>query len=73
MAAKALKRHRKAIFEASGKAMKTLIYDGAKLCAGAAIAGHAIIEEVTTTIVIEPGWKAKLDQSRSCVITKGKR
>ena len=72
--AKALKGHRKAIFEASGKATKTPIYDGDKLGAGAVIAGPAIIEEVTTTIVIEPGWSAKLDASGSYVITrKGKK
>ena len=71
--AKALKGHRKAIFEASGKAAKTPIYDGAKLGAGAAVAGPAIIEEVTTTIVIEPGWTARLDASGSYVITRKKK
>ena len=71
--AKALKGHRKAIFEASGKATRTPIYDGAKLGAGASIAGPAIIEEVTTTIVIEPGWTAKLDASGSYVITRKKK
>jgi len=71
--AKALKGYRKAIFEASGKAAKTPIYDGSKLGAGAAIAGPAIIEEVTTTIVVEPGWTAKLDASGSYVITHRKK
>jgi N-methylhydantoinase A len=41
--------------------------------ARASIAGPAIIEEVTTTIVIEPGWTAKLDASGSYVITRKKR
>jgi N-methylhydantoinase A len=68
----ALKGHRKAIFEASGKATKTPIYDGEKLGAGAKIAGPAIIEEVTTTIVIEPGWTAGLDATGSYVITRKK-
>ena len=73
-AGKALKGHRRAIFEASGKATKTPIYDGGKLGAGAVIQGPAIIEEVTTTIVIEPGWSAKLDASGSYVIArKGKK
>jgi N-methylhydantoinase A len=71
--AKALKGHRKAIFEASGKATRTPIYDGARLGAGASIKGPAIIEEVTTTIVIEPGWTAKLDAGGSYVITRGRR
>lgn len=71
-AAKALKGHRKAIFAASGKATRTPIYDGEKLGAGARIAGPAIIEEVTTTIVTEPGWKAELHASGSYVITRTK-
>ena len=71
--AKALKGHRKAIFEASGRYTKTPVYDGGKLGAGASIAGPAIIEEVTTTIVIEPGWTAKLDASGSYVITRKKK
>ena len=44
-----------------------------KLGAGAAIAGPAIIEEVTTTIVIEPGWTARLDASGSYLITRKKK
>ncbi len=71
--AKALKGYRKAIFNASGKSTKTPIYDGGKFGAGAVVAGPAIIEEVTTTIVIEPGWTAKLDASGSYVITRKKK
>jgi N-methylhydantoinase A len=71
--AKALKGHRKAVFEASGKATRTPIYDGSRLGAGAAVSGPAIIEEVTTTIVIEPGWTAKLDASGSYLITRKRR
>jgi N-methylhydantoinase A len=71
-AAKALKGYRKAIFEASGKVTRIPIYDGGKLGAGAGLAGPAIIEEVTTTIVIEPGWGAKLDASGSYLITRKK-
>jgi N-methylhydantoinase A/oxoprolinase/acetone carboxylase beta subunit len=40
------------------------------LGAGAAVAGLPIIEEVTATIVIKPGWTVKLDQSGAYVITK---
>jgi len=66
----ALKGHRDAIFDPSGKAVNTPVYDGGKLGAGATVAGPAIIEEVTTTIVIEPGWTATLDASASYVITR---
>jgi len=67
----AIKGHRDAIFAADGKRQGTPVYDGAQLGAGATIAGPAIIEEVTTTIVIEPGWTAVLDPSGSYVITGG--
>lgn len=70
---KALKGHRKAIFDAKGKGTRTPVYDGALLGAGAAIKGPAIIEEVTTTIVIEPGWTARLDASGSYIITASRR
>ena len=66
----ALKGHRKAIFDASGKSVRTPVYDGGALGAGAIIAGPAIIEEVTTTIVIEPGWTSSLHASGSYVITR---
>ncbi|MBL8790141.1 MAG: hydantoinase/oxoprolinase family protein [Rhizobiales bacterium] len=72
-AAKAVKGYRKAIFDASGKASRTAIHDGSRLGAGATVVGPAIIEEVTTTIVIEPGWSARLDASGSYVITRKKR
>jgi N-methylhydantoinase A len=68
--AKALAGRRKAIFAADGKAVNTPVYDGSKLGAGATIKGPAIIEEVTTTIVIEPKWTARLDVSGSYVLTR---
>ena len=69
-AAKTLVGQRKAIFSAHGKLVNTPVYDGSKLGAGATIKGPAIIEEVTTTIVIEPKWSARLDASGSYVITR---
>ena len=63
-AAKAVVGRRKAIFAADGKLVNTPVYDGSKLGAGATIKGPSIIEEVTTTIVIEPKWSARLDAQR---------
>ena len=51
------------IFAASGEAQDTPVYTGASLGAGDRITGPAVIEEVTTTIVIEPGWTAELHES----------
>ena len=69
-AAKAIKAHRDAVFSADGKRIRTPIYDGGLLGAGATVKGPAIIEEITTTIVIEPGWTARLDESGSYLITR---
>jgi N-methylhydantoinase B len=64
----ALKGTRKAIVTPDGKRQRVPVYDDAKLGAGDTIKGPAIIEEVTTTIVIEPQWAATLDESGSYVI-----
>ena len=68
--AKCLVGRRKVIFVTDGNLIDTPIYDGSKLGAGATIKGPAIIEEVTTTIVIEPNWSAQLDVNGSYVITR---
>ncbi|MGF1624378.1 MAG: hydantoinase/oxoprolinase family protein, partial [Alphaproteobacteria bacterium] len=51
------------IFSADGAAIDAPVYDGAKLGAGGRIAGPAVIEEETTTLVIEPGWTLEVDGS----------
>ena len=66
----ALKDRRPAIFHRSGDATSTPVYDGSKLGVGVSVAGPAIIEEVTTTIVIEPGWTASLHESGSYLLTR---
>jgi len=68
--ADALKEHRSMIFSADGKAVDGPVYDGAGLGAGAELVGPAVIEEETTTIVIEPGWKAALHESGCYVLTR---
>lgn len=65
----AIKTRRPMIFSADGTAVEGPVYDGSQLGAGAEIAGPAVIEEVTTTIVIEPGWHASLHES-GCYILK---
>lgn len=66
----ALKGHRNAVFDASGTPKPTPVYNGAALGVGVAVAGPAIIEEVTTTIVIEPGWAATLHESGSYLLVR---
>lgn len=58
------------IFSADGNAVPTPVYDGDKLGARDTINGPAVIEELTTTVVISPGWTARLDDSGTYVITR---
>lgn len=51
----ALKGTREMVFDADGSTTETPVYDGGKLGAHDVIHGPAVIEEITTTIVIEPG------------------
>lgn len=66
---KAVSGHRGMIFDASGEVVQTAVYDGAKLGAGARISGPAVIEEETTTIVLQPGWVASLNQDGVYVLS----
>jgi N-methylhydantoinase A len=54
---------RDAYFEAAGGFTETAVYDGAKVPAGAELVGPAIVEEATTTMVVDPGWRARLDDA----------
>ena len=65
----AIKGSRNAIFSADGTSQRVPVIDGDKLGAGSVVTGPAIIEEITTTVVIEPGWQAELHESGSYVLT----
>lgn len=58
------------IFDSSGKRIASKVYDGGLLAAGDKIEGPAVIEEATTTIVIEPGWQCKLEASGAYRLTR---
>jgi len=66
----AIMLRRPMIFSADGAAIEGPVYDGGMLGAGDEIPGPAVIEEETTTIVIEPGWHAKLHESGSYVLRR---
>ncbi len=65
----ALKGQRDMVFSPTAGAQATNVYDGALLGAGDELTGPAVIEEVTTTIVIEPGWRVSLHESGVYVLT----
>jgi len=64
-ASAAIKSRRKMIFTdgADIAAIDSPIYDGDKLGAGDRLAGPGVIEEITTSIVVEPDWEAELHES----------
>lgn len=59
----ALKCYRPMVFSADGQPQETPVYEGGLLGAGDNLKGPAVIEEVTTTIVVEPGWNVELHNS----------
>ncbi len=67
-ASAALKEPRKTYFGELGGWIETKIYDGSMLKAGNEIVGPAIIEEVTTTILICPLDRATVDRLGNVVI-----
>jgi N-methylhydantoinase A len=58
---KALKAQRKVFFAEYDGLAETPVYDPDKLMCGNVIEGPAIIEEVTTTVVIYPRFRAEVD------------
>ncbi|MGR1582596.1 caprolactamase subunit alpha [Thalassobius sp. S69A] len=64
-----LKGTRPMVFNADGIAQDTPVYDGSAMGAGDTLHGPAVIEEVTTTIVVEPGWTVSLHDSGVYVLT----
>ena len=50
---------------------ETPIRDGASLAPGEVVEGPAILEETFTTIVVYPGWRARLDQGGDYLLERG--
>ncbi len=66
----ALKSYRNLIYSSSGELIKTPVYDGNKLSADHRINGPAVVEEDTTTLVIEPEWVLELHKSGTYIIKR---
>ncbi len=60
----AISHSRQASF-APDQSLMVAVYDGAKVAFGGEIEGPAVIEEDTTTILVPPGWRARLDDSHA--------
>jgi N-methylhydantoinase A len=67
----ALKGSRDVYFDEVGDFTDTPIYDRARLGAGAAVDGPAVIEQTDTTVLVPPGASARVDAYRNIVIDVG--
>ncbi|MFQ6016053.1 MAG: hydantoinase/oxoprolinase family protein, partial [Anaerolineae bacterium] len=67
-ASDAIKGCRPVYFEETGGFTDTPVYDGNRLRPGNSFSGPAIVEEVTTTAVVLPGNKARLDDLGNLII-----
>ena len=66
--AEALLGQREVYFEDAGGFVPCGIYDRAKLAPGSSIDGPAILENVDSTVVIDPGWRARIDDYGNCIM-----
>ncbi|MDP2663014.1 MAG: hydantoinase/oxoprolinase family protein, partial [Dehalococcoidia bacterium] len=64
----ARKGSRSAYFDRAGGFVDTAVYDAAKLRSGHIVPGPAVIEDATTTIVVQPGHQARVDPYLNIVI-----
>lgn len=65
----AVKGHRDLILSAEATAVSVPVYDGNALGAGDILAGPAVIEEDTTTLLVQTDWTAELHESGVYVLT----
>ena len=68
----ALKGRRPACFDASKGHRPTPVYDGVRLACGNVVAGPAIIEYVSTTVVVAPGQRAEMDPYLNLILHLGR-
>lgn len=69
----AFKYQKDVIFDVGGKAkhLNTNVYERSRLKPGNVIVGPAIVEQMDTTTVVAPGWKASVEGFGNIIITLG--
>lgn len=65
----AITGRRAMVFDGDSPSLATPVYDGERLGTADVIRGPAVIEEPTTTLLIQEGWEARLDSSNCYVLT----
>ncbi len=66
----ALMGRRDVYFEDAGGFVRCDIFDRARLSPGSAIDGPAILENVDSTVVIDPGWRGRIDDYGNCIMRR---
>ncbi len=59
---------REVYFDDTGGFVPCEIYDRSRLAAGSNITGPAILENLDSTVVIDPGWTARIDEYGNCIM-----
>ena len=62
MCTRASARSRPVHFDASGAPVETPLYLRSELPAGTNLAGPAVIEQLDSTTLVPPGWRAEVDE-----------
>jgi N-methylhydantoinase A len=65
----AVKARRRLWFRAGGDVEAT-IFDRARMAAGTEAVGPAVIESLESTILVPPGWRARMNQDGFVVMTR---
>jgi N-methylhydantoinase A len=68
----AVKSHRQLWFHETGD-VDAPIYDRRRMSLGLGVAGPAVIESLESTILVPPGWQAKMNEDGFVVLTPPQR
>jgi len=69
-AGQALKSVRPILTERSGRFVDAQVYERERILPGTTFRGPAIVEQMDTTTVVEPGWQVEIDAGGNLIITQ---
>jgi len=66
-----LREHRTITFSSKLRDLHVPIYRGERLCPGMEISGGAVVEYYGTTVIVPPGWAARVDTQYNLRVKRG--
>ena len=66
-------RSRRIRFLEEGWADAVPVYERSALAVGQVVQGPAVVDEWTTTVIVPPGWGARVDDVSNLVLEKSER